>query len=125
MTYLKRVPLVLAALAAIGLTACSSSASTPQATASNAADTVSATCQRVSATLSDGPDPDADPVGYAESQFGPLRVISTHDTALGAAIGKLADAYQEFFTSNGSSAAKEAVTVASNAVNKICPGATS
>ena len=126
MTHLKRVPLAVAVLAAAGLTACSSSAtSAPAATASNAADTVSATCQLVSAVLSDGPDPDSDPVGYAEAQVSPLRGISTHDAALRAAIGKLADAYEGFFTSNGSKTAKAAVTAASNAVSKICPGATS
>jgi hypothetical protein len=123
MTYLKRIPLGIAAVvAALGLTACGSARS---ATASNAADTVSATCQQVSAVLSDGPDPDADPVGYAESQFGPLRAISTKDATLRDAIGKLADAYQEFFTTSGTETAKEAVSVASSAINKICPGATS
>jgi hypothetical protein len=51
--------------------------------------------------LSDGPDPDADPVGYA-------------------------DAYSEFFASNGkSSNAKEAVAVASKKLDSICPGAAS
>jgi hypothetical protein len=125
MTHLKCVPLAVAALAAAGLTACSSAASTSQATASNAADTVSATCQLVSAVLSDGPDPDADPVGYAEAQVSSLRGISAHDTALRDAIGGLADAYEGFFTSNGSKSAKQAVATASNAVNKICPGAAS
>jgi hypothetical protein len=122
MTHLKRIALALAVVAALGLTACSSAKS---ATASNAADTVSATCELVGAVLSDGPDPGADPVGYAESQFGPLRGISTQDATLRGAIGKLADAYQEFFTTNGSNTAKEAVSVASSAINKICPGATS
>jgi hypothetical protein len=125
MTLLKRVPLALVALAALGLTACGSAASTSQTTAQSAAAAVTATCQKVSAMLSDGPDPDADPVGYAESQFAPLRQIQTSDTALRDAIGKLADAYQEYFSSNGTSTAKEAVTVASNAISKICPGATS
>jgi hypothetical protein len=125
MTHLKRIPLAVAVVAALGLTACSSAKSAPQATASNAADTVSATCQVVSAVLSDGPDPDADPVGYAESQFVPLRGISTQDAALRDAIGKLADAYQEFFTTNGTKTAKEAVSVAGSAINKICPGAAS
>jgi hypothetical protein len=130
MTHLKRIPLAVAALALAGLattvTACSSSStSTPQATASNAADTVSAACEQVSAVLSDGPDPGADPVGYAEAQVDPLRQIQAQDTALRTAIGKLADAYQDFFTSNGNNTAKEAVSVASNAINKICPGAAS
>ena len=84
------------------------------------------TCQRVSAVLSDGPDPEADPVGYAEAQIRPLRQISAPDQALGTAIGQLADAYQEFFESNGtSSKAKEAISVASKKVDSVCPGATS
>jgi hypothetical protein len=135
MTYLKRIPLAVAVLAALGLSACSSAASTVNSaggpststnrTSANPQQGVSATCQQVSAVLSDGPDPDADPVGYAEAQVSPLRQISTQDTTLRDAIGKLADAYQVFYTNSGNKAAKEAVTVASSAINKICPGAAS
>jgi len=82
-------------------------------------------CQQVSEVLSDGPDPDSDPVGYAEAQFGPLSQIHVQDTALRDAITKLAAAYQEFFSTNGSSTAKEAVAVASSKINSICPGAAS
>jgi hypothetical protein len=130
MTYLKRIPLAVAALAALGLSACSSAASTANtaagpSTSASAPQTVTATCEQVGAVLSDGPDPDADPVGYAEAQVSPLRQISTQDTTLRDAIGKLADAYQVFYTNSGNKAAKEAVTVASSAINKICPGAAS
>ena len=98
------------------------SPSTPQASAPATA----STCQQVSAVLSDGPDPDADPVGYAEAQILPLRQISAPDQTLHAAITQLADAYQQFFASDGkSSNAKEAVSVASNKLNSICPGAAS
>jgi hypothetical protein len=42
------------------------------------------------------------------------------------AISQLANAYQEFFASNGkSSNAKEDVAVASKKLNSICPGAAS
>jgi hypothetical protein len=83
-------------------------------------------CQRVSAVLSDGPDPDADPVGYAEAQVLPLRQVSVPDQALRTAITQLAGAYKQFFDSNGkSSSAKEAMAVASKKVNSICPGAAS
>ena len=76
--------------------------------------------------LSDGPDPDADPVGYAEAQILPLGQIRTADAPLRAAIGRLARAYQEFFASNGTSgAAKLAVATASKQVNAFCPGAAS
>jgi hypothetical protein len=87
---------------------------------------VHATCTKVSAVLSDGPDPDADPVGYAEAQILPLGQIRTSDAQLGAAIGKLASAYRTFFDSNGSSgAAKLAVASASKRINSFCPGAAS
>jgi hypothetical protein len=126
MTYLRHIPLAVAVVATVGLTACSSAtSSTSTARTASAVGTVSATCQRVGAVLSDGPDPGADPVGYAEAQIDPLRLISTSDGTLRAAIGKLADAYQQYFASNGNKSAKEAVSVASNAINKICPGATS
>ncbi len=35
------------------------------------------TCKQVEAVLSDGPDPEADPVGYAQAQILPLREIHT------------------------------------------------
>jgi hypothetical protein len=103
------------------ISACGSSA---HSTASSTAVTAS-TCEHISAVLGDGPDPDADPVGYAEAQILPLRQISVPDQPLRGVIGQLADAYQEFFTSNGSSNAKEAVAVASKKLNSICPGAAS
>ena len=104
--------------------ACASSA--PSASARASAPTVASTCQQVGAVLSDGPDPDADPVGYAEAQILPLRQISVSDQALRTAINQLADAYQQFYASNGkSSDAKEAVAAASKKLNSTCPGAAS
>ena len=76
--------------------------------------------------LSNGPDPDAAPVGYAEAQILPLRRISAPDQALHVAITQLAGAYQQFFASDGkSSDAKESVAVASKKLDSICPGAAS
>jgi hypothetical protein len=87
---------------------------------------VHATCAQVSAVLSDGPDPDSDPVGYAEAQILPLGQIHTSDAQLRAAIGKLASAYRAFFDSNGSSSsAKLAVVAASKRISSFCPGAAS
>jgi hypothetical protein len=101
--------------------AASAGASRPASTAA-----VRTTCNQVSAVLSDGPDPDADPVGYAEAQILPLGQIRTSDAQLGAAIGKLASAYRAFFDSNGNSpAAKLAVAAASKQINSFCPGAAS
>ena len=125
----------LLALTAVGLSAllgaCTSSApasgtaspgtSRPASTAA-----VRATCTQVGAVLSDGPDPDSDPVGYAEAQILPLGQIHTSDAQLRAAIGKLAGAYRTFFDSNGNSAsAKLAVAAASKRINSFCPGAAS
>jgi hypothetical protein len=105
--------------------ACSSSSSAPAAAGASASVAASG-CQQVSAVLADGPDPDSDPVGYAEAQILPLRHVSAPDPALHAAIDELARAYQQFFASNGkSSSAKEAVSVASKKLNSICPGAAS
>jgi hypothetical protein len=104
----------------------SSSSSSSAAAAQASASAVLTSCQQVSAVLSDGPDPDADPVGYAEAQILPLRHISVTNSDLHVAIDQLAGAYQEFFASNGkSSNAKEAVAVASKKLNSICPGAAS
>ncbi len=110
--------------------ACSSGAhSTASASSSTASSSTTATvsaCQQVSAVLSNGPDPDADPVGYAEAQILPLRQLSVSNQALRAAVSQLADAYQQVFASNGkSSDAKEAVAVARSKLNSICPGAAS
>src|SRR5580692_4998871 len=122
----------LLALTSLGLSAllgaCSSSAASSGPAAAGTASTtaVHATCKQVGAVLSDGPDPDADPVGYAEAQILPLGQIRTTDAPLRAAIGRLARAYQEFFASNGTSgAAKLAVATASQQVNAFCPGAAS
>jgi len=114
-------PTVLGLAALLG--ACTSQA--PAAKPVSAA-AVRATCTKVSAVLSDGPDPDADPVGYAEAQILPLGQIRTSDAQLRVAIGKLASAYRTFFDSNGSSStAKLAVAAASKQINSFCPGAAS
>ena len=111
--------LVLSLAAALLLAACSSGSGR-----ASAAPSASAACAQVSAALSDGPDPGADPVGYAEAQIQPLRAIRTGDTALRAAVSHLASAYAAVYDSDGkSSAAARAVNAASRTVNSICPGA--
>jgi hypothetical protein len=113
--------LAVSALAscAVVLGACGSSGP------SQASSALSRACQDVSAVLSDGPDPTADPVGYAEAQILPLRHVRTSDAALEAAIEDLDSAYQQYFSTNGASTAKRAVTKASTRLDAICPGATS
>jgi hypothetical protein len=115
--------LAVGAGVALLLTACGSGSANAPASASSA---ISAACTEVGAALSDGPDPAADPVGYAEAQIKPLHAIKTSDPALRAAIADLATAYAGVFDSNGSNAAaKKAVATASKKVNAICPGAAS
>jgi hypothetical protein len=75
--------------------------------------------------LSDGPDPDVDPVGYAQAQVLPLHQIHTSQTNLRDAIDNLASAFEQFSATNGTMATKRAVTRASNKVDAICPGVTS
>jgi hypothetical protein len=120
-------------LAVLLVSACSSSASSSAAassssspSASSSATAIAATCEQVSAVLGDGPDPDADPVGFAEAHILLLRQINTPDQSLRGALSQLAEANQSFVASNGKSAnAKEAVAVADKKINSICPGATS
>jgi hypothetical protein len=102
------------------LAACGSSGSSHPSN-----DGLTSVCRDISAVLSDGPDPGADPVGYALAQVKPLRAIQASDNALEAAIDGLASAYEQVVTTNDSSASKYAVTEASDRVNAICPGAAS
>src|ERR1700689_3192152 len=67
------------------------------------------TCARVSAVLSDGPDPVADPVGYAEAQIRPLTQIKTSDADLQTAIKYLDATYRLFYQTNGSHWASNSV----------------
>jgi hypothetical protein len=82
-------------------------------------------CTSVSDVLSDGPDPGADPVGYAEAQVLPLRQLKLTDPSLSKAVKTLAAAYEAYATSSGSAnaSAKLNVSKAEDAVNAICPGA--
>jgi len=115
----RHAAIALVALAGCGwsLTGCGGSGSSGQ--------TTQPACQSVSAALADGPDPDADPVGYAEAQIIPLRQIHASDSALQTAIDNLASAYEQVFETEGSSSSENAVTAATKQVNAICPGATS
>jgi hypothetical protein len=112
-------PLVAVTICAGLLSACGSSGP-PRASAA-----VKSTCEQVSAVLSDGPDPGADPVGYAQAQVLPLRQIHTSETNLKGAIDDLASAFEQFSLTNGAKATKLAVTRASDKVDAICPGAAS
>jgi hypothetical protein len=105
--------------------ACSSSGSAGTAATTGAPSAAAAaTCQQVSAVLTNGPDPGTDPVGYAEAQIQPLRQIHTVDAALGTAVSTLATAYSGYYAASGKSkTATAALTAAINQINKLCPGA--
>ncbi len=78
-------------------------------------------CRQIEAALSDGPEPEADPVGYAEAQVLPLRQIRTSDARLGRAVGRLASAYAAVLAAGDSARAKSAVASASKAIHALCP----
>jgi hypothetical protein len=82
-------------------------------------------CTAVSDVLSDGPDPDADPVGYAEAQVLPLHQLKLADGTLSRAVRQLDAAYKSFSSTNGAGgkAAAGKVSAAEKAVNAICPNA--
>jgi hypothetical protein len=110
------------ALFAVTVAACgsSSSSSHPAASATLLGTQVQQDCTSVTDVLSDGPDPGADPVGYAQAQILPLRQLKLSDAALRGDVLALANAYQALAGGHGSAAA---VTKAENSVNSICPQA--
>ncbi|MGH2718824.1 MAG: hypothetical protein ACRDJU_09620 [Actinomycetota bacterium] len=84
------------------------------------------TCERVNAVLSNGPDPDTDPQGYAQAQVIPLHQLAVSNPVLKAAVNRLADAYGNAAQETSrSSATSAAISAASKAVNAVCPGAAS
>jgi hypothetical protein len=120
--------LPVAALAILlPLTGCSSGSSSGSAGASAPTATTSAAeaaCTQVAAVLTDGPDPGADPVGYAEAQILQLRQIKTPDATIQQAIDNLANAYTGYSTADGKSKAATATANATIAkINGLCPDA--
>jgi hypothetical protein len=120
------VPALIGLALLLPVSACGSSgsAATSATSATSGTSAAQQTCQRVSTVLTNGPDPDADPVGYAEAQILQLRQVRTADTTLGQAITGLADAYSGYSAANGTSkTAKATLTAAINRINSLCPGA--
>jgi hypothetical protein len=118
------VALVTALALVVALAACGSSskAGSSSKSAPSSAQLKKRTCRQVEAALSDGPDPEADPVGHAQAQILPLREIHTADGTLHQAIDVLAAAYRAFSSTHGSSAAKSVVSAASKTIEHLCPG---
>lgn len=116
----RRVALASLAMAVPLLAACSSGSS---GGGPSQAQAPTAFCQKVLAVLSDGPDPDADPVGYALSQIAPLGQIHTSDHALAQQLSDLVAADHALVNSNGSDhAATKSIAKDDAGLNKVCPG---
>jgi hypothetical protein len=114
------------ACVAVAVTACGSSSSPSSQTSSALlGNQVQQDCTSVTDVLSDGPDPDADSVGYAQAQVLPLRQLKISDAKLRQDVLSLAAAYQAFSAGSnaGGPAAAAAVAKAENSVNSICPQA--
>jgi hypothetical protein len=117
---LSRAGLMSLVLAPLVLAACSSSA---LGGASSQPKAPIAFCHRVLAVLSDGPDPDADPVGYALSQIAPLGEIHTSDSSLAERVSNLISADKALVGANGSDrAATKTIAKDDAGLNKVCPG---
>jgi hypothetical protein len=110
--------------AAILLAACGSSSSGAAAASSHPAPAANV-CVQVADVLGNGPDPDFDPVGYAEAQFGPLTTVQGAKPALQQALKTLASAYHAEFGNGVNKQTKSAVKSAFQSVNAFCPGAAS
>jgi hypothetical protein len=108
-------------LIAFALSACgnSSSASSSSLSAKQQG------CTAVSGVLSNGPDPDADPVGYAEAQVLPLEQLKLSDATLSQAVSRLDAAYKAFSATDGAKGTAAAIKVSAGetALNTICPNA--
>jgi hypothetical protein len=114
-----------AAFLAVAIAGCGSPSSSRSPSSAVLGTTVQQDCTAVTDVLADGPDPDADSVGYAQAQVLPLRQLKISDSALSRDVLALARAYQAFSAGRqaGSHAAAAAVTQAENSVNSICPQA--
>jgi hypothetical protein len=108
----------------LALAACSS-AVPGTASGGGLAKAPQALCQKLNAVFSDGPDPDADPVGYALSQILPLTQLRSTDTAAINTIDAVVAADRALVKSNGSDhAATKAIKSGYGELNRACPGVT-
>jgi hypothetical protein len=102
-------------LAATAVAACGSSSTA-------GGDAQAQGCTAVADVLSDGPDPDVDPLGYAEAQVLPLHQLKLSDTKLQDVVNKLDSAYKAY-ASNGGLRLAAGVASEEKVLNAICPGA--
>jgi sugar phosphate permease len=90
---------------------------------SNATSVPAATCQTITGTLANGPDPDADPIGHAQAQIVPLQKIPTTNAGLKDALTSLSSAYATYVKDDGSKASRQGVALAARQLDTYCPGA--
>jgi hypothetical protein len=109
--------------AALLLAGCGSSSSSGPSSAP--AVPAASICTQVADVLGDGPDPDADPVGYAEAQIGPLAALHPSNPTLRRAVTSLDGAFRQEFAHGATHANKAAVKAGQRSVNAVCPGAAS
>ena len=115
-------PLVALPLA---LSACGAGAVPGTASGGGLAKAPQALCQKLNAVFSDGPDPDADPVGYALSQILPLTQLHSTDTAVINTVSAVVAADRSLVKSNGSDhAATKAIKAGYAKLDQACPGVT-
>jgi hypothetical protein len=101
------------------LTACGSSASA--ATSATSSATIQHDCTLIADTLSDGPDPDADPIGYAQAQILPLGQLQLTNPTLRSEVKGLIAAYKAY-TGNSTTANALAASNAEEKIDAACPG---
>jgi hypothetical protein len=116
-------PLIVVAscLLALAVSACGSTSHSATLLGSK----IQQDCTTVSDVLANGPDPDADTIGYAQAQVLPLEQLRISEPNLQAAVKNLAAAYKAYSFSTGTAQDQAAVQTskAETALNAICPGA--
>jgi hypothetical protein len=123
-------PAVAGALALLAvpavLSACSTGSGSPSAATSGGATPAKASvalCQQLNGVFADGPDPGADPVGYALSQILPLQDVHSSNASVMATVSDLVRADQDLVKANGDDkAATAAIKKDDNAIDRACPG---
>jgi hypothetical protein len=108
------VAIVSLFLAAVVLSSCGTSSPSKSSAA------ITSACTHVTNALADGPDPDSDPIGYAEAQIIPLGRIVVSDHTLQRAIAKLDDAYKKVFQTNAAAGTSNAAKEALRTVDRLC-----
>jgi hypothetical protein len=91
--------------------------------ASTHADRVGQACTEIGDVLANGPDPVADPVGYAEAQIRGLAALEHAAPSLHQVVVALDDAYVQVVGANGSPASLRVEARESAALDARCPGA--